>query len=209
MKSFAFGLASLALFALSTSLHASTLLLNENFDELTPQLTATSAGAFQTINGTDVDIVGAGNGFAALCAGPESGNCIDMDGSQGNPQGQLESTMLFAAGTYDLSFDLVGNERGGNSETTVTFGNYDQSFTLAPTDTTDGIVTNQFVTLTTPGYLLFTSNNFAGDQAGTALDNVTVSSLSTVPAATPEPSSFVLLGSGLLAVAGRVRRRLA
>jgi hypothetical protein len=204
MRRFSLGLTALALFGLTTSLHA-TVLLNENFNELTPQLTVTSAGAFTAVNGTNVDVVGPANGYGYLCASPEGGNCIDMDGTGGNPQGQLQSNTLFSAGNYLLSFDLVGNERGGNSTTTVTFGNYDTSFTLASTDTTSGIVTDELVTLTSSGYLTFTSNDPAGDEAGTALDNVVVSSVTS--SATPEPSSIVLLGTGLLTVAGSLKKR--
>jgi hypothetical protein len=104
----------------------SSILLDENFDELTPASAATSVGTFSTINGTNVDIVGDVNGnfFPALCALPESGNCIDMNGSGGNPQGQLQSNTAFGPGNYLLSFDLIGNQRGSTSSVTVTFGNY-------------------------------------------------------------------------------------
>jgi hypothetical protein len=107
MRSF-FGLAALAVFGLTAPIHASTL-LSENFNELTAQLGATSVGAFSTINGTNIDIVGPSNGFGALCASPAGGNCIDLDGSGGNPIGQLRSNTQFAAGSYLLSFDLLGD----------------------------------------------------------------------------------------------------
>ncbi len=58
---------------LAPQLHASPI-LSENFDELTAALSVTSVGAFHTLNGTNVDIVG-GSLFGSLCAGPESGNC--------------------------------------------------------------------------------------------------------------------------------------
>jgi hypothetical protein len=170
--------------------------LSENFDELTPQLSATSVGAFMTINGTNVDIVGDGL-FGSLCVAPESGNCVDMDGTGGNPIGQLQSSSEFAAGTYLLSFDLIGSQRGVTASTTVTFGNYDKEFTLASSDTTSGIVLNQLVTLSSPGFLLFASDDPAGDEEGTLLDNVVVSpAVSSVP----EPSTLLLLATLLLAI---------
>ena len=101
---------AIAAFGVTTSMNAATL-LNENFNGLATQLGATSAGSFSTINGTNVDIVGASNGFGALCASPASGNCIDLDGTNGNPISQLRSNTQFGAGSYLLSFDLIGNGR--------------------------------------------------------------------------------------------------
>jgi hypothetical protein len=194
MRSLSLTFAAIVLFGCTSSLHAS-LLLSENFNELTPTLGVTSAGAFSTINGTNVDIVGAANGWGALCAAPASGNCIDLDGSGGNPIGQLQSNQLFSAGTYLLSFDLVGNQRGASSSsTTVSFGDFNQTFTLGSSNDIAGIISGQQVTLTAAGYLLFTSNDAAGDQQGNVLDDVAVST-----AATPEPAGLLLLGTGLCA----------
>jgi len=187
-------------FCLSTSLYGGVI-LNENFDELTPREGATLVGAFSTINGTNVDIVANGGIFGYLCQPPEAGNCIDMDGGYpwGNPQGQLQSNTLFPAGNYLLSFDLIGSQRGFTASTTVTFGDYNQTFVLTSYDDVTGIVVNQPVTLSSPGYLLFVSNT--PGQIGTLLDNVVVST-----GETPEPSSLLLMGSALLIVI-RLRRR--
>lgn len=207
MRLISLSLAVAALFGVTACLHASTITsLSENFDELTDGGSATSAGAFSTINGTNVDIVGPGF-FPTLCVSPESGSCIDMDGTNGNPIGQLESNSMFAAGTYDLSFDLIGNQRGSSASTTVTFGNYDQEFTLTSGDVTDGIVVNELVTLTTPGYLEFASDDPAGDQEGNLLDDVVVAPANISPSPTPEPSSLLLMASGLAAGLGIVTRR--
>src|ERR1700744_4682072 len=70
-------------------------ILSENFDALTPALTVTSVGAFSAINGTNVDIVDNTMGYGALCAGPESGNCVDLAGTGGNPNGLLRSNTQF------------------------------------------------------------------------------------------------------------------
>jgi PEP-CTERM motif len=198
---FLFG-AGLLAFCIAPAVHAAVI-LSENFNELTQQLDVTSAGAFSTINGTNVDVVGNPGSFP-LCNGPESGNCIDMNGSGGNPQGQLQSNMVFAPGSYLLSFDLIGDQRGSTASVTVTLGNYDQIFTLASGDLAGGIVANAPVTVTTPSHLLFASG-VLGD-LGLELDNVVVSTAGT-STAIPEPSSLLLLGSGLLAGALALRRR--
>jgi hypothetical protein len=192
-------------FAWTLSLPApAAIVLSENFDALTPALAVTSAGGFSTINGTNVDVVGGGL-FGSLCATPESGNCVDLDGSGGLSQGQFQSTMQFAAGTYLLSFDLIGSHRSLTASATVTFGNYNQTFTLASADVTGGIVVNQSVTLSSPGFLLFASNT--PGNIGLLLDNVVVS---TGTSAVPEPSSFIYLLLALLlggAITGvRLRR---
>jgi hypothetical protein len=110
---------------------------------------------------------------------------------------------LFAAGTYLLSFDLIGSQRGSTASATVTFGTYDEEFTLASSDDTDGIVVNQLVALSSPSYLLFTSDT-SGD-VGDLLDDVVISTATTSPA--PEPSTLVLLGTGLLGLGGTVKRK--
>ena len=169
-------------------------ILNENFDELTPSLNATNPiGAFTVTPGTSVDVVG-GATYGYLCVAPESGNCVDLDGSTGatGAGGQISSgTLTLTPGTYTLSFDLIGSQRGYTDSTTVTLGSlYDETFLLASGDDTDGIVSDTFsVTSPTTVQLVFTSNT--PGYYGSLLDNVDL-------VATPEPATFSLMAIGLL-----------
>lgn len=197
-----------SLWLLVSPVGANTL-LSENFDELTPWLGVNLAGAFSAVGGTNVDVVGGGL-YGFLCAGPESGNCIDLDGSGGNSQGILQSNQefqLLPGNDYFLNFDLIGSERGVTTSTTVDFGPYSQTFVLASGDETSGVVTNQLVTVSEPTltYLTFKSNT--PGQIGAVLDNVV---LTDPPASAPEPSyvalaTVALLGLSLFARSRKVR----
>ena len=113
--------------------------------------------------------------------------------------------MNLAVGVYDLSFDLIGSGRGIDSQTTVTFGSYSHTFDLSSGDVTDGIVVNELVTVTGGPTQLSFVNDGANNNVGALLDDVVISSPTSV---TPEPSSLLLFGTGMIGLAGMVRRRV-
>jgi hypothetical protein len=212
------------LLALSVSLQAGPI-LSENFNELTSTYTVTSAGAFHAINGTNVDIIGENEGppwvaaFAGICQSPESGNCIDLDGTGGKDQGEIQAEVFLAPGIYDLSFDLIGAggpaySRDVTTSATAEVGSasclgclYDETFTLGPLDVIDGIVTDAPLDVTHAGHYFITFSSDTPGAVGALLDNVVLSL--DPPAGVPEPSSGTLgaLGIGAMVLMGGLLRK--
>ena len=117
-------------------------------------------------------------------------------------------------GTYSLSFDLVGSQRGVTTTTGVNLAPtsapslYNHDFTLASNDDSSGIVNDAMFTVSGSPETVFLTFSLVGGSpdVGSLLDNVSISS-GAVTSPVPEPSTLLLLGSGLTALAELVRRR--
>ena len=182
--------ASLGL-AQSTS---AAVVLSDNFNSDPQQLNDSGDSVFASLAGASnasTDIVSNGAPYF-LCA-PGQGDCIDLDGSTGsgnNPAGILQSKAPIGAGTYTLSFDLQGNERGAPAQTTVVCLG---STAIASINLgSDAPYKPYSYTFTTAGGNLTFTEQGPSDQQGNVLDNVVLST-----AAVPEPASWLLMLTGL------------
>lgn len=175
-----------------------TLLIGENWagDGILNSL------PFPTTTGLpSTDLVGPGF-YGQLCPGGV-GNCVDLDGSTSTspsftPAGILQSGASFAAGTYTLTFDLAGNERGAPAETTlVTLG--DTTIASLTLDSSSPFTVYTYTFTTSGGNLTFTEDSPADNQ-GNVLASVQLVSV-------PEPASWALMLAGFAGLGGALRYR--
>ena len=181
---------------------SASILLSDNFDAGSPHADQLNWAGDATFNVTSppssVDLIGAGGSFDFI---PGHGGYIDLDGSSGsgnNPAGQLTSVASFGPGTYTVTFDLAGNQRGASSQsTTVSLGDFSQTF--GPLASSVGF-TNQTITFSTStaGHLVFTETG-PSDQQGNLLDNVALS--------VPEPATWAMMLMGFGGLGGVLRHR--
>jgi hypothetical protein len=196
-------LGTLLLVLIAIAPMSASTIFSDNFDSYNGGVGAlnfTNFGGNWNVGGGTVDLIG--NGFFDFI--PGNGLYIDLDGSS-NQSGLLSHNFSLNPGTYTLQFALAGTHRGTTDSVTVSLsgGLYSEVFTLASNDpltTITRTITVASATNTALGFQDASSNNI-----GILLDDVSFSDSAPVP----EPSSLVLLGSGLMSAAGLVRRKFS
>jgi len=141
---------------------------------------------------------------------------VDDNSLATNPETLSQLITLSANTSYSLTFDLFATNSGsGNtfnflltdgvgSIASSTFGNGPQA---GATSVPVGVWTLETLNFTTGSSTTPYDLDFVFTSGETPAKDVVLTNVEI--AATPEPSSFILLGSGLLAAAGVVRRRIA
>lgn len=153
-----------------------------------------------TITNGTVDLIG--NGYFDFY--PGNGLYVDLDGST-NQAGlmSLKTPILFAPGSYELSYYLGGNHNGYPDDTVIVksnVDNYSQTFIIPSNQPLTQV--KQYFTITSPFSGTLSFENLGGDNVGAILDNIKISAI-------PEPATLSLLGLGLLGLAGLGKKKRA
>jgi len=180
--------------AVMTSL-AQAAVFSDNFNSYggaVPWITPT--GGWSYVGTGNVDLV-ANNSYGISISNAD-GLFVDLNGTPGTPTFQNTVSGLTLGQTYNLTFDLAGNNRNdsiNNDTVAVTFGTSSQNFSSGNWNSIFTPNSLSFTATGTSAIISFTDNGGVGSNIGTLLDNVSVT-------AVPEPETYALLLAGLCLV---------
>jgi hypothetical protein len=185
---------AMALLVCAPAAFAQNLLTNGGFE--TGDFTGWTTGG----NFEDTDVV---SGPFYVYSGAQEGNFYAVLGPVGSDGTLSQSFNTISGQSYTFSFWLaaVGDDPSDFSAF------WDGTQVYSATDPNTGGVYQQFsFTETGTGHDTITFS-FRDDPAYIALDNVSVTQNGGT-GSVPEPSSFLLMGSGILGLAGVIRRKM-
>ena len=134
---------------------------------------------------------------------PEQGSFFFAMGNNGG-QGTISQTFADSAGTtYLLSYYYASNGTGYTYDAALIDGVTLPGSVETPDPNSGNVYDYYAFTFVGTGSDTFTYTQ-RNDPSYDALDNISINAVG----ATPEPSSLVLLGTGVLSLAGAVRRKL-
>ena len=173
---------------------AHAVVFSDNFDSYAYELNWAPPSAVWTVPTGSVDLVGETTISTGYDLYPGHRGYVDLDGSSG-AAGTLQTAASFAAGSYNLSFDLGGNARGDVPKTTtITLGDWTTSLTLA---SSDPLALQTFTFATIGGPLSFSDDTVGNQNIGNVLDDVML----TIVAQAPEAPTWAMLALGFAGLA--------
>lgn len=196
-----------AVLSLATSLPATaSIVFQENFSGYGPTTVleapdSTFRGNW-TSSGGNVDYLAQGSAYGDLC--PPGANCVDLAGN--SPFAAVFSiAQTFAAGVYNVFFQLSGSNRGTEETVKITFGSIVRYLTLGSDKVgNQGNFGGDFIGIHVgPGGTVLSFENAGGGNVGAILKTVVVE---TAAVPLPAAGGLMLLGMGALAA---LRRRRA